>query len=638
MSDLVQRSCTFDLSARAEGMDENVVPVVISTDAPVPMVIGGKRVNEILDHKPESVDLSRFPLPLVEDHDNARTALAIVEDPRPEGGKLRGMMRFGSQVRAKEILADVRSGIIRSLSVFYERMTSVRENDETIRTVKWLPVHVSPVGAPADTGAGFFRSENPTPPSAVAPRNAAMTEPVNPEPKPVAPVAPVIDVAALRAEAKEIAGIARSLELPADDYVGMTKADATAAMLKSVGERAAKGKPDPAAPVVTITMDHADKQVDAVTEAFQARAGFVKAGNGNPYAGRSLTGIAQRYAKAIGIRAAGDWERKDIAHFILGELSQVAGARDAANISTASFPSFVMLNAMTKTVAKGFEMAKPTLVSSSGAPIYETQRVPDFKTFYVGGLGTANLQETAENAAFPELDKTEGVYSDTVKMWGGTLSLSLQALINDDTASFDRSLRQAGAIAQKTIDRRLIQKFLRGTATTDASTWTSNTTSGATPVYTTSDLIAAARANIGKANKDLQLKVGLDGNPIGNMAKFYLAGPTAGLYLSGLLNQAPGQVVGNSGNAELIVSPWLEATTITGYSTTSYYVVADPAIVTGLILSLISGYETPQVQEYDAGAVGARKWKIWMPAEADLFWFTNKAGTKIIPGAQQATT
>ncbi len=223
-------------------------------------------------------------------------------------------------------------------------------------------------------------------------------------------------------------------------------------------------------------------------------------------------------------------------------------------------------------------------------------------------------------------------------MWGGTLSLSLQALVNDDTGAFDSSLRRAGAIAQKSRERRLVQKFLRGVATTDASTWTSNTTSGCTPVYTTGDTIAAARANIGKANAALQQKIGLDANPTGNMAKFYLAGPTAGLYLAGLLNQASGQVVANSGMAELVVSPWLEATTITGYSTTSYYVIADPNLVTGLVLSELAGLNGPQVMEYDAGSTIARNWKIFDAFEADLFWAANSAGTSTIFGAQQATT
>jgi hypothetical protein len=89
---------------------------------------------------------------------------------------------------------------------------------------------------------------------------------------------------------------------------------------------------------------------------------------------------------------------------------------------------------------------------------------------------------------------------------------------------------------------------------------------------------------------------------------------TAGGFLAGLLDVAPGQSVMNavSGGYELVTTPWLEATALTGYSSTTYYGIADPNLATGLILSKITGYENIQVQEYDAGAVGARKFKLWV--------------------------
>jgi len=461
-----------------------------------------------------------------------------------------------------------------------------------------------------------------------------MSDPIVPE-----PVDPALALNAARAEAKEVAGIARSLDLPADDFVGLPKADATAAMLKAVAARKATALPEPKQIAATITVDHADKQVSAIVSAIGARANVNKAEANNPYAGRSLTDIAIKYAKSVGIRAADEWTRKDAAHFILGENSMVSGMRDAANITTGNFTGFVMLDAITKITAKGMEMVPKGLVGQSGAPIYDSQTVPDFKSFRVGGLGTGNLSETAENVAFPELTKTDAVYSDTAKMWGGTLSLTIQALVSDDTGAFDRSLRMAPSIAQKTIEKRLIQKLLMGTSSsTGTSTWTSNTTSGCTPVYATADQLAAARKNLGIAGAALQLKVGMDGQATGNTPRFIVCGPTAAVYFQGLLGIAPGQSVANSGNYELVVSSFLENTALTGYSTTTYYVVADPMLVTGLILSKVSGYENIQVQEYDAGAVGARKWKMWLPFEADLFYAANTAGTNTVFGVQQATT
>ncbi len=637
--------------------DDNSLRFSVSSETPV-MRYGDA---EILRHDSGSVRLDRLRSigAALVNHDPNQRAAAIVSADIVDK-RLEVEVRFGSTEFAQDVKRDVKDGLLRGISVGYRVHTwLVDEGARSYTATDWEPYEVTftPIPADASVGVGrslpeswaLARSLNPqqAAPAAIT-KDIRMTDSNQPgqsgqpagAPASVAPVTPANDEAhraAAISEVREISQMAESVGLKASDYIGMRKADASAKMVVDMAEKQRTAVP--ASPAISMTADHADKQRDAVAEAFLVRAGMAKPGNGNPYAGRSIASMGRIYARESGIRGAIDWEAKDSAHFVLGEISQVSGLRDAPNITTGNFTNFVMLNAMTKVTAKGFEMARKGLVGSSGAPIYDTQKVRDFKTYYMGGLGTANLQETAEGVAFPELTKTEGAYSDTAKMWGGTLSLSLQALISDDTSAFDRSLRQVGPIAQKTIDQRLITKFLCGTSTSvGTSTWTSNTTSGCTPVFTTGDTLAAARANVGKGPAALQGKLGLDGNPLGNMSRFLLAGPTAGLYLSGILGVAPGQSVQNAGQFELVVTPWLEAAAITGNSSTSYYAISDPALVTGLVLTMIDGYDTVQVQEYDAGAVGARKWKFWLPMEADLFWFTNSATTKIIPGAQQCTT
>lgn len=618
-------------------LPDNGLNILASTDEPVDW--GGWR--EVLTHGDGCCDTS------------SATALLINHDPNQIAGVLREkqcgeksmMIRCGLAEGAMlasgiSVRDAISCGALRGASVGYTYNKSDCSYDEQTRTVtvnKWRLLELSLTPIPADSAAGIrsFPLDE-SPPEAIEPKERTMGDIAPAAPAAPAAAAPITDHSAVRAEAAEVASLARSLNLDAAEFVALPKIEAQAAMARAVAERTKNEHKDPSA-AISINVEDCDKQADAVADAIGARAGVAPAKSGNPYAGRGIADIAARYARSIGIRTD-DWTRKDAAHFALGEISQIRGMRDAANVTTGSFHNFVFLNALTKVVAKGFESAPKGLVGPSGSPIYDTQYVPDFKQYSIGGMGSANLVETPEDIAFPELVKTEGVYSDTAKMWGGTLALSLQALISDDTASFDRALRQVGPIAQKTIERRIIQKLLMGTsAATGTSTWTSNTTSGCTPVYTTADTIAAARANISKANAALQVKVGLDGNPTGNMARFLVAGPTASIYLAGLLGQAPGQIVTN-GSFELVTTPWLESSTLTGNSTTSYYAISDPGLVTGLILSKINGFDSVQVQEFDAGAVGARKWKFFLPFEADLFYFTNAASTKVIPGAQQATT
>lgn len=135
------------------------IPVVVSTEAPYERF----DCDEILDHSPGAVDLSRAPLPLIEVHDNQRLPIGLVEDLRVSDRKLRGFVRFGGTDRAKEVRAEIESGIIRHVSVGYwhlDQGTPVPEVSRNALKFKFKPFEVSVVPVPADIGAGFFRSKD----------------------------------------------------------------------------------------------------------------------------------------------------------------------------------------------------------------------------------------------------------------------------------------------------------------------------------------------------------------------------------------------------------------------------------------------------------------------------------------------
>ena len=143
-----------DISLSAAG-DRNSFPATISSDSP----IGRGGYSEILSHARGAIDLSRAPLPILEGHDSSKAPMGLIDGLRIEGGKLHGNIRFGASARAKEIAADVRSGIIRSLSVGY----SVEDQDwddetNTAMVNRWTPMEASVVACPADISAKFLRS------------------------------------------------------------------------------------------------------------------------------------------------------------------------------------------------------------------------------------------------------------------------------------------------------------------------------------------------------------------------------------------------------------------------------------------------------------------------------------------------
>jgi HK97 family phage prohead protease len=134
--------------------DGESVPAVVSTDA----VVDVRGTPEILEHTSAAIDLSRAPLPLIESHDTEKLPLGVVEALTVVSGKLRGLVKFGSTARAREILEDVKAGVLRSLSIGYEILKYYLRNDGVRVVTKWRPVEVSCVAAPADIGAGFYRS------------------------------------------------------------------------------------------------------------------------------------------------------------------------------------------------------------------------------------------------------------------------------------------------------------------------------------------------------------------------------------------------------------------------------------------------------------------------------------------------
>ncbi len=115
--------------------------------------------NEILSHAPGAIDLSRSPLPVLTSHNSSETPVAIVENLRVSGGKLRGVLRFGASQRALEVWKDVQAGVLRNTSVGYQIITGTAKGKDYLVS-RWMPYEVSLVSVPADVTVGIGRSFN----------------------------------------------------------------------------------------------------------------------------------------------------------------------------------------------------------------------------------------------------------------------------------------------------------------------------------------------------------------------------------------------------------------------------------------------------------------------------------------------
>ncbi|MDD4195853.1 MAG: phage major capsid protein [Syntrophorhabdaceae bacterium] len=141
----------FEIDIGSIRAESRTVSASLSSEYPVKRYDG----EEILSHKPEAVDLSRSPLPLLCAHNNAALPVGVVEGLSVADGKLQGTIRLSANQDA--IWKDIQDGILRNLSIGYQIIEKQKTKRGFIAT-KWMPYECSLVAAPADNTVGINRS------------------------------------------------------------------------------------------------------------------------------------------------------------------------------------------------------------------------------------------------------------------------------------------------------------------------------------------------------------------------------------------------------------------------------------------------------------------------------------------------
>lgn len=140
--------------------EKRAVEVAVSSEYPFKRWFG----MEILDHSPESVDLTRLQngAPLLDQHNDWRQ-IGVVEDAWLDGDrKLRARVRFSRSAEAEVVWQDVVDSIRRHISTRYliheMVLESERDGVDTYRVTRWEPFEVSSVSIPVDPTVGVGRS------------------------------------------------------------------------------------------------------------------------------------------------------------------------------------------------------------------------------------------------------------------------------------------------------------------------------------------------------------------------------------------------------------------------------------------------------------------------------------------------
>lgn len=155
MSKELTRRFAIDTDLEIRSAEDGTIEASLSSEYPVERPGYGQ---EVLVHTADAVDLSRAPLPLITSHDHSQTPVGVVEQIRIVGNKLRGLIRLGNSKKARELLEDIKGGILKNLSIGYQIIDAERDG-ETYRVTRWAPYEASLVSVPADPTVGIGRSE-----------------------------------------------------------------------------------------------------------------------------------------------------------------------------------------------------------------------------------------------------------------------------------------------------------------------------------------------------------------------------------------------------------------------------------------------------------------------------------------------
>jgi HK97 family phage prohead protease len=599
------RSRRLELDVRAADTETREIPCVVSTDAPLVLADGSK---EILEHTSAAIDLSRAPLPLIESHDQRQVNIGVVEKLKIAEGKLRGIVRFGSSARADELLRDIRDGIVTGLSIGY-RVSKwlVSQDQRTLTAKRWQPFETSVVAIPADVNAGFYRSFTMTESSAAAAANTS--DQTNANERALLERGAQLErqrVAAIRKRA--VRGVPPALvdAAIAENLTPEQAAERFLDALVTAGGPEIRTQAD-----VRITRDRSmsrggdwlDEQprsstasdfVAAASDALLMRAGVSVA---KPHDGArdllrtSVVDMARTMLSTRGERAS--W---------LGGESPAALVTRA--MTTSDFPA-ILSNVLGKSMRNGFENEPASHVAW-----VRQSTVPDFKTQSRAILGSApGLLVVNEGGEYKDGPLTDDLATFAVTKYGRIVSLTWEALINDDLQAFARLPLALGQAA-----RRAESDTIYGLFTVNAN--------AGQPMQDAINLFNAAHANLAasaaafdaaalSAGRVLLRKQTAVGGGLLNIEPRYLIVPAEReteaeqlINRSTMLKTASTEARPNDwiSRLQLVVEPRLPAG--------GFFLAASPQQIDTVELAYLEDENGPVVEDEQNFRIDERRWKV----------------------------
>jgi HK97 family phage prohead protease len=635
-NDIQYRTMTLDRALADE--EARTVPASLSSETVVQRTFG----DEVLSHDPAHIDLSRAQggLPLLFSHDH-ETFLGRVQNVRVDDGTLRGVLHFSDNSRATEVWNDVKSGMLRDMSIGY-RINKAEETDTGYRAVDWSLLEASVVAVPADTNVGINRSEDTqmtdtteTPAGGTPPQGDSVVADFMEHQKRAVDLG---ESKGIKAERKRVADIQSVFSLHQGDDIrgleatcidkGLTVEQAQRSLLNLLGGQAA-----PIADAgfvqngqrtdVQMGESEHEKVVRGMSDALMVRAGLasdeVKAEvRNNEYTGMTLSEMAREWCRTHNINTRG-----------LDKMG-VVGAAFKRDVTETAFTSVVadfpalLADVANKSLLRGYAEAPETwrgFCSVGAVNDFKVNSRPNMSMF-------PDLEVVAENGAFPIKEVTDWAESIQAQTVGARFSITRQALVNDDLASFTRIPMYMGRAAARSVGDAAYSVLLTvqtmgedSNPLFDAANHGNVQTAGAPSVSTVDQIRVAMATQTDPSGATLNIR------PSKMVVPLSYEGTAATLRNAQFdpdTGDSAGNTAGNrpnwvAGTFEVIADARIDADS----NATNWFMLADPAQFDGIEVAFLNGVETPYLEQRDGFTIDGTEYKVRLDyGVAALDWRT----------------
>jgi len=594
---------------------------------------------EELSTDPGAIRLERLQrgAPLLNTHGSydLNQVLGVVESPVIANGVGTCTATFSRREDVAGYVQDVADKIIRNVSVGYvrHRIEMIAPADAqsawVYRVTDWEPMEVSLVPIPADMDAQIRASGDGQLPEGADKRTFAC-EFIETRSFSAAPEAtPTVGITAATSTRKETpmpAPVDTGGNTPAVPETDAQRAAETQAALQAAAARAADitdlcqrhGAADLASSLIregksideasaaildklaardAATGGQRNVRIETVTDEMATRMAGVEQAilhrvsaktklddNGRQYRGMSLLELGRDFLEASGVNTRG-MDRLTLA-------TKMLNYRSGGSLGTSDFAS-LFANVANKRLRAAYDENPGTYdLWARRAP-----NAPDFKNIQVTNLsGAPELLQTNEHGEFKYGTMSDGAETYKVITYGRIVSLTRQAIINDDLRAFDRLVSAFGNSSRR-LENRLVYAQLTGNPTMADGTALFHADHGN---LSTGAGSALALAGLTAARLAMRKQTGAQGELL-NIAPAYLIVPAAleqTAYQLTSANYVPSTQAninefraGGRTSLEPIVEPLLDAT-----SAAYWYLAAANGQIDTVEYCYLDGAEGPMIE------------------------------------------